>query len=119
MNVVKAIAWRKLRFRFDWTLTLSALTVAGLGLVNLWTAVHDARPTCSRSRSPGWAWARRCSSVVAAFDYRKIARSAYLVTAVGVVMLVGGARVRQDGRRGRRWFDLGPFHLQPSELVSS
>ena len=27
MNVVKAVGWRKLRFRFDWTLTLSALTV--------------------------------------------------------------------------------------------
>ena len=28
MNVGKAVGWRKLRFRFDWTLTLSALTVA-------------------------------------------------------------------------------------------
>ena len=41
MNVIKAVGWRKLRFRFDWTLTLSALTVAGLGLVNLWSAVHE------------------------------------------------------------------------------
>ena len=31
----RAIAWRKLRFRFDWTLTLAMLAMMALGLVNL------------------------------------------------------------------------------------
>ena len=37
----RAIAWRKLRFRFDWTLTLAGAVVTCFGLMNLWSAVHD------------------------------------------------------------------------------
>ncbi len=54
---------------------------------------------------------------VAAFDYRNIARLGYVVHAVGVAMLVGVLLFGKMVGGGRRWFDLGPFHLQPSELM--
>ena len=37
----KVVSWRKLRFRFDWTLTLAAAMCCSLGLVNLWSAVRE------------------------------------------------------------------------------
>ena len=118
MNVVKAVGWRKLRFRFDWTLTLSALVVAGLGLVNLWSAVHERRRrTCSRSRSPGWALGAAVFLAVAALDYRTISRLGYILYGVGVAMLLGVIAFGKMVGGGRRWFDAGPFHVQPSEMV--
>src|SRR6185503_16981715 len=111
MNVVKAVGWRKLRFRFDWTLTLSSLTVAGLGLVNLWSAVHERQGNLF-TQQISWL-----GLGAAAFDYRNIARLGYVVQVIGVALLlavlVGGKMVGG----GRRWIDLGAFHLQPSELV--
>src|SRR4029077_9362735 len=89
MNVVKAIGWRKLRFRFDWTLTLSALTVAGLGLVNLWSAVHERQANLFSEQISWLGLGAAVFLGVAAFDYRNIARLGYVAHAVGVAMLVG------------------------------
>ena len=41
---LRAISWRKLRFRFDWTLTFAMLAIVAVGLVNLWSAVQDRGP---------------------------------------------------------------------------
>ena len=35
---------QKLRFRFDWKLTLAMLAMVALGLVNLWSALQDRGP---------------------------------------------------------------------------
>jgi rod shape determining protein RodA len=89
MNVVKAVGWRKLRFRFDWTLTLSALTVAGLGLVNLWSAVHE-RQTNLFSQQISWLGLGAAVFLgVAMSDYRNIARLGYIMQGVGVALLLG------------------------------
>jgi rod shape determining protein RodA len=118
MNVVKAVGWRKLRFRFDWTLTLSVLTVAGLGLVNLWSAVHERPQSNLFSQQISWLGLGAAVFLgVAAFDYRNIARLGYIVHGVGVAMLLGVILFGKTVGGGQRWFDLGPFHLQPSELV--
>ena len=102
MNVVKAVGWRKLRFRFDWTLTLSALAVAGLGLVNLWSAVHE-RQSSLFSQQISWLGLGAAVFLgVAAFDYRKIARLGYVVH--------GGRRRDAAGRAccsARRWAAAG------------
>ena len=37
----KVVSWRKLRFRFDWTLTVAATVCFSLGLLNLWSAVRE------------------------------------------------------------------------------
>jgi len=117
MNVVKAVGWRKLRFRFDWTLTLSALTVAGLGLVNLWSAVHE-RQTNLFSQQISWLGLGAAVFLgVAMSDYRNIARLGYIMQGVGVALLLGVLLFGKMVGGGRRWFDLGPFHLQPSELM--
>ena len=117
MNVIKAVGWRKLRFRFDWTLTLSSLTVAGLGLVNLWSAVHEKQPNLFSAQISWLGLGAAVFLGVAALDYRIIARLGYIAHGVGVVMLLGVVIAGKTVSGGQRWFDLGPFHVQPSELV--
>ena len=117
MNVVKAVGWRKLRFRFDWTLTLSALTVAALGLVNLWSAVHERQANLFTQQISWLGLGAAVFLGVAAFDYRNIARLGYVGQVIGVLMLVGVLVFGKMVGGGRRWLDLGAFHLQPSELI--
>jgi rod shape determining protein RodA len=117
MNAVRAVAWRKLKFRFDWTLTLSALAVAGLGLVNLWSAVHE-RSSNLFSQQISWLGLGAATFLaVATLDYRTISRYAYIFHGVGIALLLGVLLGGKVVGGGRRWFDLGPFHLQPSEPV--
>ena len=117
MKVVKAVGWRKLRFRFDWTLTLSVLTVAGLGLVNLWSAVHDRQANLFSQQISWLGLGAAVFLGVATFDYRHIARLGYVFYGVGVALLLAVALFGKSVGGGQRWVDLGPFHVQPSELM--
>jgi rod shape determining protein RodA len=117
MNVVKAVGWKKLRFRFDWMLTLSAATVAGLGLLNLWSAVHERQSNLFTQQISWLGLGAAVFLGVAMFDYRNIARLGYVMHAAGVAILTGVLLFGKVVGGGRRWFDLGPFHFQPSELV--
>ena len=117
MSVIKAIGWRKLRFRFDWMLTISAATVAAMGLINLWSAVHERQSSLFSQQIQWLGLGAAVFLGVAAFDYRNIARLGYVMHAAGVAMLTAVLLFGKTVGGGRRWFDLGPFHLQPSELV--
>ncbi|HTB59937.1 MAG TPA: FtsW/RodA/SpoVE family cell cycle protein, partial [Polyangia bacterium] len=117
MMQTRGVGWRRLRFRFDWTLTLAAAAVATLGLINLWSAVHDRQ---SNLFSQQISWLGLGVAVflgVATLDYRTISRYAYLLHGVGVALLLGVLLFGKMVGGGRRWFDLGPFHVQPSELM--
>jgi len=112
----RAIAWRKLRFRFDWTLTLAMLAMVALGLVNLWSALQDRGPQLFSKQISLLAVGIGMFLAVAAFDYRAISRIGYWLYGAGAALLIA---VLLFGRvvGPRRWFDLGPVHLQPSELM--
>ncbi len=113
----KVIAWRKLRFRFDWTLTLATLGVATLGLVNLWSAVRE-RQFQLFTRQISWLLMGLVMFLGAAsFDYRRLARLGYVPYGFGVALLLAVLVMGKLVGISRRWFDLGAFHLQPSELM--
>ena len=117
MNAMRAMGWRKLRFRFDWTLTVAALVVVALGLVNLWSAVHDRH---SNLFSQQVSWLGLGVAVflgMAMVDYRTISRYGYFLHGGGVALLIGVIVFGKMVGGGRRWIDMGPFHIQPSELV--
>ena len=113
----RIVSWRKLRFRFDWTLTAAIVAVLALGLVNLWSAVRERQFQLFGQQLSWIALGALVFLTVASFDYRLLARLGYIFYGVGVALLaavlVGGKMVAGS----RRWFDLGPLHLQPSELM--
>jgi rod shape determining protein RodA len=114
---VRGASWRKLRFRFDWTLTLSALAVVMLGLLNLWSAVHD-RQSNQFAQQISWLGLGIVLFLgVATLDYRTISRWAYAFYLGGVALLVGVLVVGKVVGGGRRWLEIGSFHLQPSEIM--
>ena len=115
--MARVISWRKLRFRFDWMLTTAALVVVTLGLVNLWSAVHERQ---SRLFTQQTSWLALGAAVflgVASLDYRTISRLSYILYGAGVSMLLAVLAFGKMVGGGRRWFDLGPFHVQPSEMM--
>jgi rod shape determining protein RodA len=113
----RIVSWRKLRFRFDWTLTAAILSIMALGLINLWSAVRERQFQLFGQQLSWIALGALIFLAVASFDYRLIARLGYILYGIGasilMAVLLGGKVVAGS----RRWFDLGPFHFQPSEIM--
>jgi rod shape determining protein RodA len=114
---MRIASWRKVRFRFDWTLTMSAASVAALGLLNLWSAVHDRQGHLFTQQVSWLAVGAVIMVGVATLDYRLIGRLAYVLYGAGLALLAGVLLFGKMVGGGRRWFELGPFHIQPSELM--
>jgi rod shape determining protein RodA len=114
---VRVVSWRKLRFRFDWTLTAALAVVAALGLVNLWSAVRERQFQLFAQQLSWLALGGLAFLAVASFDYRLLARLGYVFYGGGVLLLAAVLAAGKVVGGSRRWFDLGPFHLQPSELM--
>ncbi len=115
--MLKTISWRKLRFRFDWTLTLAMAGVIALGLLNLWSAVRERQFQLFAQQISWLAVGGVLFLLVASFDYRRIARLGYVFYGLGVLMLVPVLAFGRVMGGARRWFDFGPIHGQPSELM--
>lgn len=111
----RIVSWRKLRFRFDWTLTAAVLSVTALGLLNLWSAVRERQFGLFAQQISWLALGGLTFLVVASFDYRLIARLGYILYGIGAAILLAVLAVGKVVAGSRRWFDLGPFHFQPSE----
>jgi rod shape determining protein RodA len=113
----RVVSWRKLRFRFDWTLTIAATVCLSLGLLNLWSAVRERQFNLFAQQLSWIAGGALIFLAVASFDYRIISRIGYVLYAIGIVLLVSVLVHGKVVSGSRRWFDLGAFHLQPSELM--
>jgi rod shape determining protein RodA len=114
---MRLVSWKKVRFRFDWTLTIAAAALAALGLINLWSAVHDRSSTLFTHQVSWLTLGALIMVGIATLDYRLISRLSYLFYGTGVVLLAGVLMFGKMVGGGRRWFDLGSFHFQPSEIM--
>ncbi len=100
-----------------WLLLAVVVAIAALGVWNLASASRVAH-------APVWktqlVWMGLCSIVVAGlaiFDYRKLMALAWPVYLVLLAMLFAVLLHGKSAMGARRWLDLGPMHLQPSELM--
>ncbi len=108
---------RRLFAHFPWHLAFVALAISAIGVWNLASASRSAH-------APVWiqqSWFMGAGALVALgiclFDSRTFQRLAwvYYGTVVGLLVLVFVSGKWVMG--ARRWLDLGPFNLQPSELA--
>jgi rod shape determining protein RodA len=114
---MRVVSWRKLRFRFDWTLCIAALALIGLGLLNLWSAVHERQGHLFTQQVSWLALGVVLFVGVASLDYRLISRLSYIFYGAGVALLTGVLIFGKMVGGGRRWFEMGSVHVQPSEIV--
>lgn len=113
----RIVSWKKLRFRFDWTLTGAIVAVMGLGLLNLWSAVRERQFQLFGQQLSWIALGALVFLAVASFDYRLLARIGYILYGLGAAVLLAVLLGGKVVAGSRRWFDLGPFHFQPSEIM--
>ncbi len=122
---------RRLISHFDWGLFLSALAVPVFGLLVLYSAGYD--PDLSL-QLVSWLDLEVQSRVVLkqfaflgiglvgmfcalSFSPQAIQRYAYLIYGICIVLLVAVLAYGLVSHGSRRWFALGSFNLQPSELM--
>ena len=111
---------RRLIPHIDWALLAAILVLALLGLVMIYSATYDPTtgqvgPELSRQL---WALALGLIAFVVCLtiDYRTLTDHSMLIYAGLAALLVYTLFLGVEGGGARRWIDLGPFNLQPSEF---
>src|SRR5215831_6632293 len=100
---MKIASWRKVRFRFDWTLSVAALAVIALGLLNLWSAVRERQFQLFAQQLSWLALGGLGFLAVATFDYRIIARLGYVFYGGGLLLLAAVLAAGKVVGGSRRW----------------
>ena len=108
--------WEALARRVDSFLFGVALTIAGIGLVTLFSAADQSVARLS-SQATSLAFALVLMWIVANISPQAIARIAVPLYLLGVVLLVGVALWGVTVNGSRRWLNLGFGRFQPSELM--
>nr|HID59112.1 rod shape-determining protein RodA [Desulfobacterales bacterium] len=112
---------RRLIKHFDWILLIIALTIAVIGILNIYSAT-TANPLYTKNHL--WLkqlyWLIIGSAVmcfVFLFDYRLLERWAFFIYGFSMIMLIAVLFWGKAVCGSKRWLVLGPVSFQPSEVV--
>jgi rod shape determining protein RodA len=114
---------RRLAYHFDWSLLFLTFAIIAGGLATIFSATEARVHTGFTSnplviRQAFYAGVGFLGMIaVVLVDYRRLERYAYVVYAGSLVLLLAVPLVGSVGNGARRWIDLGPVALQPSEMV--
>lgn len=112
--------WRRLRSTVlaEWPLVLLVAIIVGLGLLNLYSAVHGTRHSGKYDQQVRWIFVGSVAFIgAAAVDYRALLRVAWLGFAVALVALIIVDVAGNNAKGSERWINLGLLGGQPSELT--
>lgn len=110
----------KLRDHFDWPLFISAMLIAVVGVINLYSATSvytGARSELYINQIQWLAVGGILGGVVLAVDYRHLERLGYVLYTFGVFNLMLVFVLARDIRGSARWIAFGSFKYQPSEFM--
>jgi rod shape determining protein RodA len=103
---------RRLLLHFDWVLIGLAALLVGAGLLTLGSLVPRLL-----MRQLAWLGIGTVAIIVLiSIDYRVLARWAYLAYIAGLGVLTAVLAMGRTAQGARRWLNVGPFTVQPSEL---
>uniref|UniRef100_A0A7C3Z349 Peptidoglycan glycosyltransferase RodA n=1 Tax=Desulfobacca acetoxidans TaxID=60893 RepID=A0A7C3Z349_9BACT len=112
---------RRLVQNFDWLLLALILVIAGIGIVNLYSAGYNRTPdgvTAVYIKQSYWLlvglWVMFLTLTV---DYRHLERLAYPLYTIGIILLLAVMVAGKTVSGSKRWLGAGFFTFQPSELV--
>jgi rod shape determining protein RodA len=113
---------RRLVTNFDWGLLALALTLGGIGLVSVYSAVTaDPPPAAQRilffKQMIWFGLGLVIMAAAVSFNYRMLERWAHPLFIGCVLMLLAVVVFGKIAGGSRRWLILGPIHFQPSEMI--
>jgi rod shape determining protein RodA len=100
-----------------WHLLLLALVLAGLGVWNLASASRVSGFAVWKSQACWIAIGVATCLAMTLFDYRYLIKLSYPIYCVIILSLVAVLITGHTAKGASRWLNLGPIHLQPSELM--
>ncbi len=113
---------RRLIFHFDWVLLFLVLSLCSISLLNMYSAGTSL--ITSKGESPiyikqlFWLIIGLTMMIVCfGIDYRVINEYAYIIYGISLVLLIILSLYGEFTRGTQRWFVLGGFSFQPSELA--
>jgi rod shape determining protein RodA len=112
---------RRMLMNIDWMLLLLVFSIVTWGLVTVYSATHGRLETHLEDfylKQIYWFGTGLGLMVLVTFvDYQLLSRAAYLLLALGILLLITVLLVGRVASGARRWIVLGPLSFQPSELV--
>ncbi len=108
---------RRLLTHFDWVLLLLVLLIAGIGVLNLYSATASWAPSIYLRQLSWIGIGLAIALAVTAFDYRHLEYLGAFFYLVNVALLVAVLAFGKVTMGAARWIDLGFFNLQPSEIM--
>ncbi|WP_439818000.1 rod shape-determining protein RodA [Zavarzinia sp. CC-PAN008] len=101
----------------NWGLVLLVSMIAGIGGMMLYSSAGGAWDPWAGRQMMRFGVGLVVMFTVAMIDIRLLARFAYWIYGITMVMLVGVELMGFIGMGAQRWIDLGVFQLQPSEIM--
>ncbi|MBN1663261.1 MAG: rod shape-determining protein RodA [Deltaproteobacteria bacterium] len=112
---------RRLFTSFDWTLFSVVLGLVIIGIVNIYSAgfsMHEIKQNPQYIKQIQWVIVGLAAMVVAfCIDYRIIARYAYVIYGISLLLLIAVFLYGTTTNGSQRWIILWGFSFQPSELM--
>jgi rod shape determining protein RodA len=112
--------WRRFRAAVDWPLVLTVVALAGIGLLNLYSATRGTRHHAKFDVQLQWMLLGAVVFAVATMvDYRALVRLAWvgLGSAIGLLLVVRLLGEAAHGKGSYRWLNIFGVGGQPSELA--
>lgn len=102
---------------FPWLVLLLMLALCGLSIINLSSAAQTTNTKVHLMQLAWFGVGIFGALVAAVIDYRIYQRLAYFFLGVVVIMLIAVLVIGRIRMGAQRWLVMGPFTIQPSELL--
>ena len=104
-------------WQINWLLVLLSVLLACIGFLMLYSAADGRMEPWAGRQMGRFVVGAAIMLAIALVDVRTLLRYAYLIEFVVLAMRVAVEVAGVMGMGARRWLDLGPLSLQPSELM--
>ncbi|WP_432823507.1 rod shape-determining protein RodA [Trichloromonas sp.] len=111
---------RRLLTHFDWVLLLVVGMIAGIGILNLYSATSSWATSATPIYLKQIYWlgmGLTIALVVSSIDYRHLEYSGFFFYFGNVALLLVVLLFGKTSMGATRWLNLGVFNLQPSEIM--
>ncbi len=106
------------RDEFDWVLFTLVALISGIGILNLYsTGIASGSPELYLTQLYWLVLGGIGAFIVSIIDYKHYERLGYFAYATGILLLLLVLIFGKQVGGSVRWFDLGSFRFQPSEIV--